>query len=57
MKNSLWRYDKDVYDGQYQQYTIRIMARDKEVLPFSIVEALWIKKQIPETCLNEFDRG
>ena len=56
MKNSLWRYDKDVYDGQYQQYTIRIMARDKEVLPFSIVEALWIKKQIPETCLNEFER-
>ena len=36
------------------------MARDKGVLPFSIVEALWIEKQIPETSLNErneFGRG
>ena len=57
IKNPLWRYDKDAHDGQHQQYTIRIMARDKGVLPFSIVEALWIKKQIPETSLNEFERG
>ena len=33
------------------------MAKDTEVLSFSIVEALWIKKQIPETSLNEFERG
>ena len=53
MKNSLGRYDKDAY----QQYTIRIMTKDKEILSFSIVEALWIKKQIPEATLNEFKRG
>ena len=57
IKNPLWRHDKDAHDGQHQQYTIRIMARDKGVLPFSIVEALWIEKQIPETSLNERNEG
>ena len=36
------------------------MAKDTKVLSFSIVEALWIEKQIPETSLNgrnEFGRG
>ena len=56
IKNPLWCYDKDAYDGQHQQYTIKIMAKDKEILLFSIVETLQIKKQIPQTSLNEFKR-
>ena len=53
MKNSLWRYEKDAY----QQYTIRIMTKDKEMFSFSLVKALWIQKQIPEATPNEFGKG
>ena len=59
-KNPLWRHDRDEHEGQHQQYTARIMAKEKGILPLSILEALWIEKQYPQTSLNErneFGRG
>ena len=37
-------------------FSIRIMTKDKEIFSFSLVKALWIKKQIPEATPNEFER-
>ena len=54
------RYDRDSHGGEHQQYTTRILSKDRSVLPLSILEALYIEKQIPGTSLNErneFGRG
>ena len=59
-KSPLWRHDRDSHEGIHQQYTARVMGRDRTVLPLSILEALWIEKQKPGTSLNErneFGRG
>ena len=43
-----------------QRYTTRILATERTVLPLSILEALYIEKQVPGSSLNErneFGRG
>ena len=59
-KCPLWRHDRDSHGGEHQQYTTRILSKDRSVLPLSTLEALYIEKQIPGTSLNErneFGRG
>ena len=59
-KCPLWRHDRDSHEGERQQYKTRILSKDRSVLPLSILEALYIEKQIPGTSLNErneFGRG
>ena len=53
MSNPLHRYDSESHDGVKQEYTMRIMARERKVLPLTIMEALYIEGQSPGTSLNE----
>ena len=58
--NPLWRHDKKMHDGNFQQYTTRIMSKERNLLPLTIKEGLYIEKQVPNTTLNdrnEFGRG
>ena len=51
--NPLFRHDTDKHDGEPQNYTTRIMNSQKNILPLTIMEALFIEKQIRGTSLNE----
>ena len=58
--NPLWRHDEKVHNGIFQKYTTRIMCKERNLLPLTIKEGLYIEKQIPNTTLNdrnEFGRG
>ena len=51
--NPLHRHDQDSHAGQVQQYTMRILAKERKVLPLTIMEALYIEGQSPGTSINE----
>ena len=52
-KNPLYRHDRDVHDGNPQLYTTRVMNCQKNILPLTVMEALYIEKQVRGTSLNE----
>ena len=57
-KNSkcpLWRHDEEAHAGQPQQYTTRVIRKERTLLPLSLTEALYIEKQSPGTTLNSKD--
>ena len=51
--NPLLKHDTNKHDGEPQNYTTRIMNSQKNILPLTIMEALFIEKQIRGTSLNE----
>ena len=51
--NPLYRHDRDCHDGDPQSYTMRILSREKSLLPLSILESLYIEKQVDGTSINE----
>ena len=51
--NPLWRHDQEAHGGSHQTYTTRILRRERNLLPLTLVEALFIEKQYPETSLND----
>ena len=51
--NPLWRHDSETHGGNPQTYTTRILRRERTLLPLTVVEALFIEKQYPETSLND----
>ena len=58
--NPLHRHDTDVHGGEAQQYTTRVLGREKTLLPLRILESLYIEGQAEGTTLNarnEFGRG
>ena len=58
--NPLWRHDRDKHQGEFQKYTVRIIRKERNLLPLSIMEALFIEKQAIGTSLNdknEYGRG
>ena len=42
-----------LYGGNPQTYTTRILRRERTLLPLTVVEALYIEKQYPETSMND----
>ena len=55
--NPLWRHDRDCHGGDSQKYTMRILSREKSLLPLSILESLYIEKQVKGTSINERNEG
>ena len=58
--NPLWRHDRDRHEGEPQRYTTRVIRRKRNLLPLSIMEALFIEKQAAGSSLNdknEYGRG
>ena len=58
--NPLWRHDRDKHGGEPQRYTTRVIRRERNLLPLSIMEALFIEKQATGSSLNdknEYGRG
>ena len=58
--NPLWRHDDQVHEGVHQSYTTRILSKERNLLPLTIKEGLYIERQVPKTTLNdrnEFGRG
>ena len=51
--NPLYRHDRDCHDGDPQSYTMRILSREKSLLPLSILVSLYIEKQVEGTSINE----
>lgn len=51
--NPLHRHDIEGHGGHPQEYTARIMARERQQLPLNTLEALYIEKQCPGTSLND----
>ena len=51
--NPLHRHDQESHGGQEQKYTTRILRRERGLLPLSVIEALYIEKQLEGTSLNE----
>ena len=51
--NPLYRHDRDCHDGDPQSYTMRILSREKSLLPLSILESLYIEKQVDGTSINK----
>ena len=51
----LWRHDEEAHAGQPQQYTTRVIRKERTLLPLSLTEALYIEKQSPGTTLNSKD--
>ena len=58
--NPLFRHDRDIHKGEPQKYTTRIMNTQMNILPLTVLEALYIEKQRDGTSINEkneFGRG
>ena len=55
--NPLHRHDEAAHGGVPQKYTMRILCKEKSLLPLSISEALYIEKQAQGTSLNEKNEG
>ena len=51
--NPLWRHDRDRHEEEPQKYTTRVIRRERNLLPLSIMEALYIEKQATGSSLNE----
>ena len=51
--NPLFRHDRDVHEGIPQKYTTRIMNTQMNILPLTVLEALYIEKQRNGTSINE----
>ena len=52
-QNPLIRHDRDVHEGNPQKYTTRIMNIQMNILPLTVLEALYIEKQRDGTSINE----
>ena len=49
-----------LHQGEFQKYTVRIVRKERNLLPLCIMEALYIEKQVVGTTLNdnnEYGRG
>ena len=58
--NPLYRHDKEVHGEEPQLYTTRVMNRQKNLLPLTAMEALYIERQVAGTSFNaknEYGRG
>ena len=58
--NPLNRHDKESHDGEQQQYNTRILTRERNLLPLTIIEGLYIERQQSGTSFNdrnEYGRG
>ena len=58
--NPLFRHDRDMHNGDPQTYTARIMNCQRNILPLTVMEALYIEKQQEGSSMNEkneFGRG
>ena len=49
----MYRHDVSKHDGIPQLYTMRILCKEKSLLPLAITEALYIEKQVQGTSMNE----
>ena len=49
----LYRHDHDKHGGEPQSYTIGIMNSQRNILPLTVMEALFIEKQQEGTSMNE----
>ena len=50
----------EVHEGVNQKYTTRILSKERNLLPLTIKEGLYIERQVPQTTMNdrnEFRRG
>ena len=59
-KNPLWRHDLGKHQGHPQQYTTRVLQKERNLLPLCISEGLYIERQMRGTNLNdknEYGRG
>ena len=59
-KNPLYRHDVEVNGAIPQTYTTRILNRQKNLLPLTVMEALFIERQVQGTSFNgknEYGRG
>ena len=59
-KNPLWRHDLEKHQGHPQQYTTRVLQKERNLLPLCISEGLYIERQMRGTTLNdknEYGRG
>ena len=58
--NPLNRHDRDSHQGVPQQYRTRILTRERNLLPLTIIEGLFIERQQSGTSFNdrnEYGRG
>ena len=51
--NPLFRHDRDVHNGEIQEYTTRVVSKEKSIFPLTMLEGLHIEAQIEGTSLNE----
>ena len=51
--NPLFRHDRDSHGGQKQKYLARVIAKERGILPLSILEGLYIESQKEGTSMNE----
>ena len=50
--NPLHRHDEEGHQGEVQEYTTRILATERNLLPLAIIEGLFIERQHPQTSIN-----
>ena len=50
--NALSRHEKEVHSNVNQNYTTRILTRERTNLPLNIIEGLYIEKQKLGTTMN-----
>ena len=53
MKNPLYRHDVANHSGEPQEYTTRIILKEKNLLPLCINEGLYIERQKVGTTMND----
>ena len=51
--NPLHRHDEECHDGEVQEYITRILTTERNILPLTIVEGLYIEKQFTGSSFNE----
>ena len=51
--NPLHRHDLEIHQGEVQNYTTRILSSERNLLPLSVLEGIYIEKQRMGTTMNE----
>ena len=51
--NPLHRHDEAQHGGVQQEYSMRILAQEQNLLPLCVREGLFIEKQVPILRMNE----
>ena len=51
--NPLHRHDEEAHNGEVQQYVTRVLTTERNLLPLSVKEGLYIEQQFPGSSFND----